>query len=53
MAGTVPNPKKIMNNMPEKILPAAIEPAAAIYTKPHGNKPFSTPIKNNELDFFD
>jgi hypothetical protein len=48
MAGKVPRPKNIMNNEPFKASPDTVAPANAIYTKPQGSKPLSSPVAYNE-----
>ena len=46
--GIVPKPKKVINKIPLYILPVAMAPAIAMYTKPQGNNPFNNPIVNND-----
>jgi hypothetical protein len=40
----VPKPKATIRKALLNMVPVEIEEAIAIYTKPHGKKPFNTPI---------
>ena len=46
--GIVPAPNKAIYIIPLIKLPVAIAPATPIYTKPHGKKPLTIPIRKRE-----
>ena len=43
-AGMVPNPKNVINNILDQIVPDTNEPVKAKYTSPQGRMPFIVPI---------